>query len=228
MTTSANRRAEMRRKQTQHQGEASRSMLWWIVGGVLLAVILSAVVAIATNKDDEVVEIPANYEQNRPVAVSGTSLPGIPQGGGPDPALGMTAPIVTGQSFDGSPVTTAGNGPRMIVVVAHWCPHCRNEVPRLVQWQQSGQMPAGLDVVFVSTSVQSNAPNYPPSRWLEDVEHVTWPTLADDVAQTAAAALGTSGFPYFLVVDANGTVVLRDSGEQDTASLTARIEAALG
>ena len=56
--------------------------------------------------------------------------------------------------------------------VAHWCPHCQAEVPRIVALAEQGRLPEGVDVAAVSTAVDATAPNYPPSAWLD---RVGWP-----------------------------------------------------
>ena len=44
-----------------------------------------------------------------------------------DPAVGMTIPTVTGTDFDGNDITITGDDgkAKVIVFVAHWCPHCQ-------------------------------------------------------------------------------------------------------
>ncbi len=100
----------------------------------------------------------------------------------------------------------------MVVFLAHWCPHCNREVPLLVDWERSGDVPEGLNVVGVSTGVRSDAPNYPPDQWLRD-EAWPWPVLADDENSDALAAYGGTSFPTLVFVDGDGTVVRRISGE---------------
>ena len=41
----------------------------------------------------------------------------------------------------------------------------------------------------------------------------TWPVIADDEAQTAAAAVGTTGYPFLMFVDANGDLMFRVAAE---------------
>jgi len=55
---------------------------------------------------------------------------------GDDSTLGLIAPTLNGHAFDGSNLSvTPGDGkPYMIVFLAHWCPHCNREVPRLIEW----------------------------------------------------------------------------------------------
>ena len=96
--------------------------------------------------------------------------------------------------------------------MAHWCPHCQDEVPRIVSLDQQGRLPAIVDIYAVSTGVNEAAPNYPPSAWLSSAGW-PYPALADDTAQAAGMAYGLSSFPYLVVTDAAGNVVYRHSGE---------------
>jgi thiol-disulfide isomerase/thioredoxin len=167
-------------------------------------------------------------QPTRPVTVTGTALAPMPKSG-TDAAVGVTPPTLQGAAFTGTPVTiTPGTGgPMMVVFVAHWCPHCQREVPRLVKWIADGGPPAGLQIFAVSTSVMKKAGNYPPSTWLAKVN---WPkpVLADDDNSSAAQAWGLTAFPYFVVVGADGKVKYRVSGEADTNSLTATLNRVLG
>ena len=95
----------------------------------------------------------------------------------------------------------------MLVFLAHWCPHCNREVPRLVAWQADGMVPEGLDVIGVSTGSPRARTNYPPSAWLAELDW-QWPVLADSTDHQAAAAYGLPGFPYFVIIGADGTVKL--------------------
>ena len=185
---------------------------------VAAVVVVSAAVAVAvTRARDDV------GPQTFPVTVTGGALP-PPPASGADPAVGTKVPVLTGQSlFDGSPLTIKPSGRETLVVfVAHWCPHCRREVPLLVRWMASGQKPASIDVVAVSTAVSKDLPNYPPSTWLKDAK---WPTpvMADDNDQHAATAYGLPGYPYLVLVGADGTVKARASGELTVDQLNALV-----
>ncbi len=100
----------------------------------------------------------------------------------------------------------------MVVFFTHWCPHCQAEVPALKDWIDSGGAPEGLEIYGVSTAVDETKNNYPPSNWLSQVG---WQpkVLLDDPAQSAAIAYGLPGFPYFVMLDADGKVWQRGSGE---------------
>ena len=197
----------------------------WIIGlGLVIAIALSAVVAIVTTGEDTAA-VPDGYEQVRLITVEGAALPTLPDSGD-DPAIGLKAPVLTGQSFDGTAVATAADSARLLLFVAHWCPHCQREVPQLVDWAVQGGVPDGVELLVVSTAVDPDAPNYPPSSWL-DSEDVTWPVIVDDSNRTGATAMGLSGFPYFVLLRADGTVAWRGSGEIDPALLGEQITSVL-
>ena len=101
---------------------------------------------------------------------------------------------------------------RLIGFFAHWCPHCQREVPRVAQWLNENGLPNGVEVVAISTSVREGTPNYPPSEWFEAEN---WPTqvLVDSPEKTIAEAYGLTGFPFWVLVDGEGVVVHRSSGE---------------
>lgn len=166
--------------------------------------------------------------ETRPVHVTGTPLPTY-SADGPDPAVGATIPSVTGQTFTGAPVridATDGR-PKLVMFVAHWCPHCQREVPLLTSWLTEHGLPKNVDLVAVSTNVQPNGPNYPPSTWLHDAG---WPvtTMADDAKSTTADAFGLGSFPYFVAVDGQGKVVQRAAGELPTEAFASLIAVAGG
>jgi cytochrome c biogenesis protein CcmG/thiol:disulfide interchange protein DsbE len=138
-----------------------------------------------------------------------------------DPALGMMAPVIVGQDFDGNTVRVdaAANGPTLVVFLAHWCPHCNNEVPRINELRDDGRFPADLNIVAVSTAVDPTRPNWPPSQWLGDKDW-TYPAIADGVDMQegqfiGATAYGVGGFPFVTLVGADGTVKARWAGEHE-------------
>lgn len=134
-----------------------------------------------------------------------------------DPAVGTTIPTVTGTTFDGEELTISPDDgkAKIILFVAHWCPHCQREIPRLVEHLADNPLPDDVELITVSTSVEPSGDNYPPQEWL-DREGWTAPTIADDEDSTIAATYGLSAFPYFVAVDAEGKVVARSTGELTT------------
>jgi thiol-disulfide isomerase/thioredoxin len=162
------------------------------------------------------------------VDVSGAALERAPQSGS-DPAVGKPFPALRGQSvFDGSPVAIEPDGQaKLVLFVAHWCPHCQREVPRVVTYLEENPPPDGLAVYAVSSSVDPGKNNYPPSAWLIG-EGWSYPTLADDAQASALAAAGVSAFPFFVAIDAAGNVVARDSGELSEDQLAALLDKLAG
>lgn len=207
----------------------------WIIGGVVAVVVVVGVIALLVSGggDDAPADAsgstrPAVVAENQAVDVVGSPLAPL-AAGLPDAAVGTAAPGLVGQSFDDSPVeVTPGNGsPYLVVFLAHWCPHCQAEVPELIRWNEQGRVPESLRVVAVSTAVSEERPNYPPSKWLAK-EGWPWPVLADDELATAANAYGVSGFPFLVVVDAEGKVAGRTSGEKTVDELADFVAQSLG
>ena len=98
-----------------------------------------------------------------------------------------------------------------MIFLAHWCPHCQAEVPRIVELAKDGAF-EGIDVAAVATGTSADAPNYPPSAWLER-EEWPFPVMVDSPEFTAAQAYGLPSYPYFVFTDAQGAVVGRAVGE---------------
>ena len=155
---------------------------------------------------------PTATPQTHPVSVTGNSLPPLSDTGA-DPAVGTPVPSLSGTSLTGQPVSITNDGkPKVLLFVAHWCPHCRREVPLLSADLRAHPLPANVEMFTISTGVNASAPNYPPSKWLAG-QH--WPTavIADDANSSAANAFGLTAYPYFVFVDSHNHVITRSSGE---------------
>ncbi len=76
-------------------------------------------------------------------------------------------------------------------------------------------MPAGVQVVAVSTAVDPDRGNYPPSAWFAD-EGYEGILVRDSDQYALAAGYGLTGFPYWVVVGADGSLVARTTGSIDT------------
>lgn len=165
--------------------------------------------------------------ESRAVTVTGSGLVPLPEGNEVDPAVGTTAPRLAGESFAGEAVSVEPGNPTLLIGLAHWCSHCRAEVPRLVEWRRQGGVPPGVDVIGISTAVVEQRPNYPPSAWLEN-EQFPWPVIADSIEGDAATAIGLTSFPYFVMLADDGTVLWRASGELEMQDLELMISQSLG
>lgn len=147
--------------------------------------------------------------------IEGTALPPAPQSNAAvaeDPAIGRVAPEVTGVDFDDNAVSISHDGtPKAVVFVAHWCPHCQDEVPRVQNWLDSGGGVDGVEIVTVSTFATSGRSNWPPSSWL-DREGWTSATIRDDSDSSTMISYGGSAVPYWVFLNGDGTVAFRASG----------------
>jgi thiol-disulfide isomerase/thioredoxin len=200
----------------------NRTVLWGALAVVVVIAVVVAVVASGGGSDNSA---SATKWETSSVKVTGTHLPQYDPEKSPDPAVGETIPTLQGKSvFDGTPVTVEPNGkPQLVLFVAHWCPHCQNEVPLLVKLAKRGVFDR-VDVTAVATATNAQADNYPPSAWLHR-EHWPFSVMADTPTGTAAQAYGLSAYPYFVMVKTDGTVAGRGTGELPADQVKANIAA---
>lgn len=195
---------------TSGQSGARRLPITPILTGIGVIALVATVLLTFSSGSDAV-------ELGEP-AISGNALPRLPQGAA-DPAIGMEAPRVEGEDFDGEPVALDQDGEaKIIIFLAHWCPHCQREVPIVQDWLDGGPLPDGVAFYSVATSIQRTRENYPPSSWLER-EGWEPPVIVDDGPSSVANAFGLTAFPFWVFVDADGTVAGRMSGGIPPADL---------
>ena len=191
---------------------AAKVVIPIVLGLVIVLGIVAVVASRGSESTDNGNDAGAGVEQTRPVEVTGAALPEFAASAN-DAARGQSAPVATGAAFSGDRVTIGQPGrPQLIFFLAHWCPHCQNEVPVITKWIDADGAPEGIDLFAVSTGVNEAQPNYPPSEWLA---RENWPvrTLADDENGSTAGAYGLSAYPYFVALDGDGKVVARATGE---------------
>lgn len=215
-TTSTSRRP----RSTDRSGRARRrrrTLGLWLGALVLMGGLFAA--AVAASRDGPGQQIPQTGE----TSISGQPLPKF-DGARADSAVGRAVPVVSGESFAGTPVTFALDGrPKVLLFLAHWCPHCQNEVPEVQAWVRDKGLPEGVALVSVVTATDPTRPNYPPSEWLAR-EGWTVQTLVDDERSAIAEAYGVSGFPFWVLVDGQGRVAGRAAGERSVAEIERSIE----
>jgi thiol-disulfide isomerase/thioredoxin len=201
----------------------------FIVGAIIAIIIGGAAIVAISSSGSESNTSSANISEFSDVTVTGDALPGF-DSASTDASIGMTAPIVSGKGFTGTEITTDGAGtPTLLVFLAHWCQFCQREVPLLVEWEKDGKTPTGVDVIAVATGTDPANPNFPPSEWLAREEFpALWPVIADSADKKAANAFGLSGYPFFVLVDAQGKVFTRLSGEIPMDQLTEIINQMIG
>lgn len=215
-------------------GTGMKKSSMWVLVGIGVVIILAAVIAIGASGGGDaepagptVPGQPAKAEF-QDVQTTGNPL-APPNRDGTDLEIGSPAPSLLGFDFDGSKVEVVpgdGSGPLMLVFLAHWCPHCNAEIPVLIEWKESGLVPEGMRVVGVATSSNKRQPNWPPSKWLDN-KGWPWETMADTETNVAANLYGVTGFPFIVVVDAEGKVKGRTSGEMGLEALSSFVDVAL-
>jgi thiol-disulfide isomerase/thioredoxin len=214
---------------------ATHKKPWWLWAGIagIIALALGIAVWTASGGDDTVsvgtigTDNSSSSAETQPVTVVGSPLPKQAGSGVDESVAGLTPPTLQGFTFNGSPIDiTPGGRAKMVVFLAHWCPHCNNEVPVIERWAASGGLPASLDIIGVSTGVSAQAANYPPSKWIVKMKW-SWPVLADSPAGDAAVAYGVGGYPTMVIVGADGKVKARASAELAETELDGFVAKAL-
>jgi cytochrome c biogenesis protein CcmG/thiol:disulfide interchange protein DsbE len=231
-------RREAARRDSARSAAAASPMRWLIPGVIVAVVAIAALLAFVlpgTTPTGGSSSIPPTTTGPSSASGAGSSAepvisgPQLPQFQNPDgdPAVGLPAPEVAGWDFAGKPVRIAHDGrPKAIVFLAHWCPHCQTEVPLIEAWVKAGDVPSGVDLISVATSIDPARPNYPPDAWFQR-EGWTVPLIVDPT-NSVARAFGLAAFPYWVFVGADGTVRARAVGEIPIADLEAAIRGLLG
>lgn len=215
---SSTSRAALRRARSKQAAKRSKKVFVLTTGAVVL---LFAVAVLLTRPSDEA-DAPGGLQEVGPVSVMGGALPAF-DAGKEDPAVGMTMPAISGEDFSGRRVSIPDDGrPKVVLFLAHWCPHCQAEVPVVQGLIDQGALPRGVDIYSVATATDEAQPNYPPSSWLSR-EGWTAPVIVDDALSSAGEAAGVTSYPFFVFVDGDGTVHHRAAGELSPETLEAAI-----
>lgn len=192
----------------------------WIIGGVVgLGLIVGLAFSIASEESlDESIAFGE-------ITVEGANLPFL-EDPSTDPTLGASAPTVSGGDWNDNQYSIAADGrPKIVIFLAHWCPHCQVEVPVVQDWINSGGLPSDVDMYSITVLSEKLRPNWPSQVWLED-EGWTVPVIMDDAQSSAVLAYGMRGTPFYVVLDGENTNLGRFSGEVGVAGLEAMVQLA--
>lgn len=235
------RRARRRaaREAAETGGGRSPAFRWLVPGVIVAAVAIAAVLAIVlpgTNRptsggSSSLPPSSAIAAATAPAAsasasvktptITGAQLPDFQNPNG-DAAVGLPAPEVSGTDFSGKATGIKADGrPKVVMFIAHWCPHCQAAVPLIQTWVSAGGVPQGVDLVSVATGIDPGAPNYPPEAWLQR-EGWTVPVIADPT-NSVASAYGIPAYPYWVFIGPDGKVVARAVGEISIPDLETEI-----
>jgi thiol-disulfide isomerase/thioredoxin len=99
---------------------------------------------------------------------------------------------------------------RIWLIWAHWCPYCQAELPDLDSWwlENSSRFP-NVELVTITTAIDDTRSN-PLVPYL-DSEQFPFPVVVDE-SGALSQTFGTTAFPFWVVTDNTGTVVLRVAG----------------
>lgn len=200
----------------------NKKTLWGVIGGVVglaLIVVLAFSIATETEADASI--------GFRDVTVTGDPIPVLDPTAG-DPAVGLQAVEVVGSDWNDVETRIEADGrSKILVFLAHWCPHCQAEVPLVQDWIDNGNLPDDVDMYSITVSTDQLRPNWPPQEWLEE-ENWSVPVVMDDEIGTVATSFGMSGTPFYVVLDGENKVVRRASGEIGVAGLNQLVVDAQG
>ena len=152
----------------------------------------------------------SDFYSNVTVEIQGDALPPLRDQG--DSAIGTKAPVIKGISMEGDEIYIGEEGYyNLIIVLAHWCPHCRNEVRELTKFFKEVDIPSNLKLISLATSIRSDRPNYPPHEWFE---HEKWPlpVVVDTAQSEIAIHYGVTSYPFFILIDDKGNIQSRRPG----------------
>nr|MDJ0792264.1 TlpA disulfide reductase family protein [Acidimicrobiia bacterium] len=111
---------------------------------------------------------------------------------------------------------------RIWMVWAHWCPYCQDELPALAaSYDDYAEQYPGISIATVTTSIDPTRGN-PLDAYLE-ANQFPFPVLVDEDS-SMAAQFGVSAFPFWVVTDGDGIVLLRSAGFLDEPQLASLIE----
>jgi thiol-disulfide isomerase/thioredoxin len=133
----------------------------------------------------------------------------------------IAAPQLSGMTLSGKNYTFSGGQVAVVNVWASWCAPCRAEAPTLKALSEKY-----TDVAFIGILTRDNPVN---AEAFERRFAIPYPTLIDDsVLIGFRKSLPANAIPSTVVIDKNGDVAARISGQVTVASLSEVIEKVSG
>ena len=179
----------------------------FIISGVIVLVIGLAV-AIGVTLSSEPLD--AGLPEGE-VTISGDALPEFAGQNDMDVASGLPAPLFSAPNENSEIVSLDKNGnAKALLFLAHWCGYCQTEVPVIQNLINTVGVPNGVEIIAIATSIDRGRENYPPQKWLSDEG---WSeTQIYDLNREIGTAYGINAFPYWVFLDKDLNVVVRQTG----------------
>ena len=129
----------------------------------------------------------------------------------------IQAPAMSGMTLSGKTYTYSVGKVTVVNVWASWCSPCRAEAPTLVALSKKYS-----DVTFIGILTRDNPAS---AEAFERRFAIPYPTLIDDAILIGfKGSLPANAIPTTVVIDRNGNVAARISGQVTIASLSKLIE----
>lgn len=179
----------------------------FIIAGVIVLVIGLAV-AIGVTLSSEPLD--AGLPEGE-VTISGDALPEFAGQNDMDVASGLPAPLFSAPNENSEILSLDKNGnAKALLFLAHWCGYCQTEVPVVQNLINTVGVPSGVEIIAIATSIDRGRENYPPQKWLSDEG---WSeTQIYDLNREIGTAYGINAFPYWVFLDKDLNVVVRQTG----------------
>ncbi|CAB4699370.1 unannotated protein [freshwater metagenome] len=127
------------------------------------------------------------------------------------------APALAGMTLSGKNYSYAFGRVTVLNVWASWCAPCRAEIPTLIALSKKYN-----EVTFIGVLTRDNPPT---AEAFQRRFEIPYPTLIDDsILLGFKGSLPANAIPTTVVIDRNGRVAGRISGEVTVASLSTLIE----
>ena len=200
-----------------YQGKKLMNKNFIIVGAIVLVVGLA--VAIGVSLVDEPLD--GNLPEGE-TTISGDALPEYAGENDINISVGLQAPSFSGPDQNSEIISLEKNGKsKILLFLAHWCPHCQAEVPVVQEYIDTFGLPADVEVIGILTSIDRSRDNYPPHDWL--VKEGWSETQIYDLDREIGTAYGLNAFPYWVTLDKDLKVVNRVTGELTPDQITVLI-----
>ena len=129
----------------------------------------------------------------------------------------VEAPVLAGMTLSGTNYSNSFGRVTVVNVWASWCAPCRAEIPTLIALSKKYHT-----VTFIGILTRDNPPT---AEAFQRRFEIPYPTLIDDAILLGfKGSLAANAIPSTVVIDKNGKVAGRISGEVTVASLSELIE----